>query len=78
MTDADLLPCPFCASSDVEAVDLAPGAAGKTVVVDCYHCGMRGPLAADPETARQLWQRRPVPVMMQAATIRPVFPISED
>jgi len=59
MTDADLLPCPFCgASASVTQVNLAPGQSGESWDAWCAVCVVTLPDFPSRECAVAAWNRR--------------------
>lgn len=54
-----LLPCPFCASIEL---DCAPGLEGANdTYVECVNCSTLGPSGNSVEVAIELWNRRVQP-----------------
>ena len=52
---ADLVACPFCASTNL---GLYEHVYAKHFAVKCNLCGGEGPQRSDPEEAARLWNRR--------------------
>lgn len=58
MTPSELLPCPFCASTDV-FLRMPDGTHGCWI--ECHACRGMGPLRPMPEEARDAWNTRAQP-----------------
>ena len=49
----ELKECPFCKEDEIELYESV-----AEVIAYCLHCGARGPLAHDEESAIKAWNRR--------------------
>lgn len=57
MTEANLLPCPFCGCKDVNIVELDKVSIPQYMAV-CYDCRARSAIQGSEQRAATAWNRR--------------------